>query len=49
MAIGITCFQTLLWFPAWGGTVFPAKKGATEEDYYYSGVRFYCFMPRHRH
>lgn len=29
--------QLLLWFPMWGGVVFPAKKGATEEDYYFSG------------
>jgi len=36
MAIGIACFQLLLWFPMWGGVIFPAKKGATEEDYYFS-------------
>jgi NNP family nitrate/nitrite transporter-like MFS transporter len=36
MAIGIALFQLLLWFPAWGGIVLPAKKGATEEDYYFS-------------
>ena len=41
MAIGIACLQLLLWFPQWGGTVFPAKKGATEEDYYFSGEPFF--------
>lgn len=38
MAVGIACFQLLLWFPPWGGLLFPPKKGATEEDYYFSGA-----------
>ena len=29
--------QILLWFPMWGGVVFPARKGSSEEDYYFSG------------
>lgn len=37
MAVGIAAFQLLLWFPMWGGVIFPAKAGATEEDYYYAG------------
>jgi NNP family nitrate/nitrite transporter-like MFS transporter len=36
MAVGIACLQLFLWFPQWGGTVLPAKKGATEEEYYFS-------------
>ena len=36
MAVGIASFQLLLWFPMWGGLIFPAKKGATEQDYYFA-------------
>ena len=36
MAVGIASFQILLWFPMWGGIIFPAKKGYTEQDYYYA-------------
>lgn len=36
MAIGIALFQLLLWFPMWGGLIFPVRKGATEEDYYFN-------------
>ena len=28
--------QLLIWFPMWGGMILPARKGATEEDYYFS-------------
>ena len=37
MAVGIAAFQIFLWFPMWGGVIFPAKKGYTEQDYYYAG------------
>jgi NNP family nitrate/nitrite transporter-like MFS transporter len=36
MAVGIACFQLLLWFPAWGGLFVPGRKGALEEDYYFA-------------
>ena len=33
--VGILCVPFLYW-PMWGGMVFPIKKGYTEEDYYFS-------------
>jgi NNP family nitrate/nitrite transporter-like MFS transporter len=33
LVAGLTWF---IWFPMWGGMVFPARKGATEEEYYFS-------------
>ena len=33
--VGILCVPFLYW-PMWGGMVFPVKKGYTEEDYYFS-------------
>ena len=37
----VICFVAMfgvapIYFPMWGGLIFPAKKGVTEEDYYYS-------------
>ena len=37
MAVGIAAFQIFLYWPMWGGVIFPARKGATEEEYYYAG------------
>jgi MFS transporter, NNP family, nitrate/nitrite transporter len=37
MGILIICASVVvlpIYFPAWGGMIFPAKSGATEEDYY---------------
>jgi NNP family nitrate/nitrite transporter-like MFS transporter len=37
MGVMILCVTMLIftvWFPMWGGMVFPARSGATEEDYY---------------
>ena len=33
--IAVLCVPPL-YFPMWGGMFLPAKKGVTEEDYYYS-------------
>ena len=35
--IAVACFGVGgQYFPMWGGMFFPAKKGATEEDYYFA-------------
>jgi NNP family nitrate/nitrite transporter-like MFS transporter len=34
MIIGITSLLFLVYFPMWGGMLFPAKPGVSEEDYY---------------
>lgn len=35
--IGVSCIGVgCQYFPMWGGMFFPAKKGATEEDYYFA-------------
>ncbi|XP_024403510.1 high-affinity nitrate transporter 2.1 [Physcomitrium patens] len=36
MIICCTLPVTLIWFPQWGSMLFPASKGASEEDYYVS-------------
>ena len=34
-AIAVLCVPPI-YFPMWGGMFLPAKKGVTEEDYYYT-------------
>ncbi len=35
--IAVSCFGVgAQYFPMWGGMFFPAKKGVTEEDYYFA-------------
>ena len=35
--IGVSCIGVGgQYFPMWGGMFFPARKGATEEDYYFA-------------
>ncbi|XP_024360978.1 high-affinity nitrate transporter 2.1 isoform X2 [Physcomitrium patens] len=36
MILCCTMLVTLIWFPQWGSMFFPARKSATEEDYYVS-------------
>jgi hypothetical protein len=34
MVICMTMFVVPIYFPMWGGMLFPPKEGVTEEDYY---------------